>query len=155
MIFSIGKMVVLPILAGLLCNHYLPQIGRSIQSKLPDIASAFILAIIGIVVSLNAEEISTLGITTASAVIIHNLLGLALGYGIARWNGQTEAEARTIAIEIGMQNSGLGVALAIKFYGPVAALPGALFSVWHNISGSLLAAFWKWQIDQKIKKVRQ
>ena len=54
-----------------------------------------------------------------------------------------------------MQNSGLGVALALKFYGPVAALPGALFSVWHNISGSLLAAFWKWQIDRKIRKIRQ
>ena len=138
-----------------LCNQFLPQVGRSINSKLPDIASAFILAIIGIVVSLNAEEIQTLGMTTAIAVILHNLLGLGLGYAIARWNGHTEAEARTIALEVGMQNSGLGVALALKFYGPVAALPGALFSVWHNISGSLLAAFWKWQIDRKIRKIRQ
>ena len=155
MIISIGKIVVLPVLAGLLCNQFLPQVGRSINSKLPDIASAFILAIIGIVVSLNAEEIQTLGMTTAIAVILHNMLGLGLGYAIARWNGHTEAEARTIALEVGMQNSGLGVALALKFYGPVAALPGALFSVWHNISGSLLAAFWKWQIDRKIRKIRQ
>ena len=54
-----------------------------------------------------------------------------------------------------MQNSGLGVALALKFYGPMAALPGALFSVWHNISGSLLAAFWKWQTHKKIRNMRQ
>ncbi|MCD8522073.1 MAG: bile acid:sodium symporter family protein [Saccharospirillaceae bacterium] len=155
MIISIAQLVLLPIAGGLLCNHFLPQVGRSLNSHLPDIASAFILAIIAIIVALNADEIATMGSLAVIAVMLHNLIGLAAAYGIARWNGHTEVEARTIALEVGMQNSGLGVALALKFYGPVAALPGALFSVWHNISGSLLAAFWKWQTNQKIRTMRQ
>ena len=112
-----------------------------------------ILIVVAIIVALNADEIATLGMTAALAVMLHNLIGLAGGYWIARWNGHTEVEARTIAIEVGMQNSGLGVALALKFYGPVAALPGALFSIWHNISGSVLAAFWKWKTQQNIKQI--
>ncbi len=155
MIISIAQIVLLPIAGGLLCNRFLPQVGRSLNSHLPDIASAFILAIIAIIVALNADEIATMGGLAVVAVMLHNLLGLAAAYGIARWNGHTEVEARTIALEVGMQNSGLGVALALKFYGPMAALPGALFSVWHNISGSLLAAFWKWQTNKKIRNLSQ
>ncbi len=154
MILSIAQIVVLPVAAGLLCNQFLPQIGQSLSSRLPDIAALFILFIIAIIVALNADEIATMGISAAFAVILHNLLGLALAYAIARWNGHTEVEARTIALEVGMQNSGLGVALAVKFYGPVAALPGALFSVWHNISGSALAGWWKWQTERRIRKSR-
>lgn len=155
MVISIAQIVLLPIAGGLLCNRFIPQIGRSINSHLPDIASAFILAIIAIIVALNADEIATMGGLAVVAVMLHNLIGLGAAYGIARWNGHTEVEARTIALEVGMQNSGLGVALALKFYGPMAALPGALFSVWHNISGSLLAAFWKWQTHKKIRNMRQ
>ncbi len=155
MLYSIGQMVALPVAAGVLCNRFLPQVGQSVNSLLPDISSALILLIIAIVVALNADEISAIGGLTAAAVVLHNSLGLAAGYGIARWNGHTEAEARTIALEVGMQNSGLGVALALKFYGPMAALPGALFSVWHNISGSLLAAYWKWQTERKIRAIRR
>lgn len=153
LILSIAKIVIVPIALGLLANRYLPQLGKSLNKYLPDIASSAILVIIAIVVTLNADEITTLGAGAAAAVILHNLLGLAGGYSIARWNGHTEVEARTIALEVGMQNSGLGVALALKFYGPVAALPGALFSIWHNISGSALAAFWKWRTQQKIKQM--
>lgn len=155
MLYSIAQMVALPVAAGVLCNRFIPQVGQSVNSLLPDISSALILLIIAIVVALNADEISAIGGLTALAVVLHNTLGLAAGYGIARWNGHTEAEARTIALEVGMQNSGLGVALALKFYGPMAALPGALFSVWHNISGSLLAAFWKWQTERKVRAIRR
>ena len=153
MILSIAKMVIVPVLLGLLANRYVPQLGKSLNKYLPDIASSANLIIIAIVVALNADEIATLGAGAAAAVILHNLLGLAGGYGIARWNGHTEVEARTIALEVGMQNSGLGVALALKFYGPLATLPGALFSIWHNISGSALAAFWKWRTQQTIKRI--
>lgn len=155
MLFSIAQIVLLPVVAGLLCNRFLPQVGQSVNSLLPDISSALILVIIATVVALNADEISTLGALTVVAVILHNVLGLGLAYAIARWNGHTEVQARTIAIEVGMQNSGLAVALALKFYGPVAALPGALFSVWHNISGSLLASWWKWQTERRIRSIRK
>jgi len=77
-----------------------------------------------------------------TSVVIHNLIGLICGYGIAKSLRQNEQTCRTLAIEVGMQNSGLGVVLAVKYFSPAAALPGAIFSIWHNLSGSFLASFW-------------
>ena len=101
-----------------------------------------ILLIIAIVVALNADRLLDVGLITLIAVILHNLSGLAGGYYISRLIGLDIKQSQTIAIEVGMQNSGLGVALATQFFSATAALPGALFSVWHNISGSLLASVW-------------
>jgi len=155
MIISIGKIVIIPIALGLVVNRVMPQLRQRLDRYLPDLASAVILFVVAVIVALNADEISTLGASAAIAVMLHNLIGLAGGYAIARWNGHTEVESRTIALEVGMQNSGLGVALALKFYGPVAALPGALFSIWHNISGSLLAAFWQWRTQQNVQHLQR
>ena len=77
------------------------------------------------------------------AVVLHNTLGLAAGYGMARLFRYSHRDARTLAIEVGMQNSGLGVALAVKHFGVASALPGALFSLWHNLSGVGLARRWR------------
>lgn len=154
-LMSIIRMVVIPLILGILITRYLPEFSRKIHQYLPDIASTVILFIIGIIVSLNADEISTLGGIVILAVILHNTTGLAAGYAAGKLTGQTEVTCRTMAIEIGMQNSGLGVALALKYFGPLAALPGAVFSIWHNISGSLIAGFWRWRTDQKIKAVTQ
>lgn len=153
MILSIAQIVLLPIIAGVLCNRFIPQIGRSLSSHLADIAAGFILLIIAIIVAINAQHITNIGLIAVLAVILHNLLGLGLGYGAARLTGQTEVVARTIAIEVGMQNSGLGVALAFKFFGPLSAVPAALFSIWHNLSASFLAAYWHWQTQRKIRKL--
>lgn len=155
MLLTIAKLVLLPVTAGLLCNRYVPDLGRALNAYLPDIASAAIVAILAIVVALNADEIATMGATVATAVIIHNLGGLTLGYWLARWRGLTIVQSRTIAIEVGMQNSGLGAALALKFFTPAAALPAALFSVWHNLSGSLLATWWHWQTQRKIQAIQK
>lgn len=155
MVLSLGQIVLLPILAGLLCNHFVPFIGRSLYQHLPDIASAFILLIIAIIVAINSEQLGQLGLMVVLAVMLHNLLGLGLGYGLARLTGQTEVVARTIAIEVGMQNSGLGVALAFKFFSPMAAIPAALFSIWHNLSASLLAAYWHWRTERNIRALQQ
>ncbi len=76
------------------------------------------------------------------AVILHNAIGLLGGYWGGRLFGFDESTCRTLAIEVGMQNSGLAAALGKIYFGPLAALPGALFSVWHNLSGSLLAGYW-------------
>jgi BASS family bile acid:Na+ symporter len=85
-----------------------------------------------------------LSMTAAVAllVVLHNGLGLVGGYWAARVLGLDPRICRTLSIEVGMQNSGLAVALATQYFGALAALPGALFSVWHNLSGSLLAAWW-------------
>ena len=82
------------------------------------------------------------GLLTLVAVILHNLSGIASGFYVSRLMGLDVRQSQTIAIEVGMQNSGLGVALALQFFSATAALPAALFSVWHNISGSVLASIW-------------
>ena len=81
-----------------------------------------------------------MGSVVLAAVIMHNLIGLSAGYGVARLVTGDRRIARTLAIEVGMQNSGLAVALAQQYFSAAAALPGALFSVWHNVSGALFAA---------------
>jgi BASS family bile acid:Na+ symporter len=103
---------------------------------------AAIVFIIAVIVALNRDSLGSVGVTVATAVVLHNLAGLGAGYGLARLLVCDRRTARTLAIEVGMQNSGLGVALAIKYFSAAAAVPGALFSVWHNLSGSVLAAWW-------------
>ena len=154
-LFSLVKMVLIPILAGVLITHYQPKFANKINKYLADIASGLILLIIAIIVALNADEISTLGYGVLAAVALHNIIGLISGYVAGKITRQTEVTCRTLAIEIGMQNSGLGVALALKYFGPMAALPGAVFSIWHNISGAILSGLWRWQTDIKIRAAQQ
>ncbi|WP_338081287.1 hypothetical protein [Allochromatium vinosum] len=89
-----------------------------------------------------ARRPALIGLGLVAAVMLHNGLGLMLGYWGARAFGQDVVRARTLAIEVGMQHSGLAAALALKSFPAAAALPGALFSVWHNLSGAMLAAWW-------------
>ena len=154
-LFSLIKMVLIPIIAGILITHYQPSFANKINKHLADIASSLILIIIAIVVALNADEISTLGYGVFVAVALHNIIGLISGYTAGKLTRQTEVTCRTLAIEVGMQNSGLGVALALKHFGPLAALPGAVFSIWHNISGAVLAGLWRLQTDMKIRSVEK
>lgn len=155
MMFSIFKIVIAPVALGVLCNKFIPKLGKSLQMFLPDIASAGIVMIIAIVVALNANNLSSVGMILVCAVILHNLLGLLLGYIAAKLIGLTEVQARTISIEVGMQNSGLAVALSLQFFTPIVALAGALFSIWHNISGSLLASYWAWNMNKKVRQLRE
>lgn len=147
MLVSIVQMVLVPVLLGALINHYLPGTVARIEALLPSLAIAIILVIIGTVVALNAERLLHVGFLTLIAVMLHNTLGLMGGYYIGRLFGFDLKQSHTIAIEVGMQNSGLGVALALQFFSATAALPGAIFSVWHNISGSILASLWSRKRD--------
>ena len=142
LLLSILRMVLLPVLLGGICNHFVPGLIRRIEFILPSLAIVAVLLIIAIVVALNAGNLLRIGLLAAVAVVLHNLLGLSGGYWCSRLLGLDRKQSRTIAIEVGMQNSGLGVALALQFFSASAALPGALFSVWHNISGSILASKW-------------
>ena len=105
-----------------------------------------IIFVIGIIVALNAGNIAVSGPIVTLAVIIHNTLGLAAGYFAARLFKCDQKTAITIAIEVGMQNSGLAAALSKQFFGAASALPGAVFSIWHNISGALFSAFYRSRI---------
>lgn len=83
------------------------------------------------------------GLTIFAVVVLHNGLGLLLGYLLARIAGLNIAQCKTMSIEVGMQNSGLGVALATAHFSPLAAVPSAIFSVWHNISGPIAATIFQ------------
>ncbi len=142
MLASILYMVILPVSLGLALNHLFPARIRPLSPFLPLIAVAAIVLIIAIITALNINHFAQIGATLLLAVVLHNTTGLFLGYGGARLLGYPAKECRTLAIEVGMQNSGLAVALAIKHFSAAAALPGALFSIWHNLSGSALAYIW-------------
>ncbi|MEJ2592455.1 MAG: bile acid:sodium symporter family protein [Candidatus Thiodiazotropha sp.] len=142
MLWSIFKIVLLPVALGVLVNSLFGRRLQGIKPLFPLLSVVAIVVIIAIVVALNRENIATMGIAVALAVMLHNLVGLACGYGVPRLLGLDARICRTLAIEVGMQNSGLGVALAVKYFSAAAALPGALFSIWHNLSGSMLAGVW-------------
>jgi len=139
---SILQIVCLPVLLGTTANAFFRPVVIRIEPVLALMSMLVILLIIAIIVALNAGNLLEVGLITLVAVMLHNLLGLAGGYYCSRLLGFDLKQSQTIAIEVGMQNSGLGVALALQFFSATAALPGAIFSVWHNISGSLLATYW-------------
>ena len=112
------------------------------SKAIPAFSVIAIIMIITAVVALNATKLVTVAGIAFLAVILHNSIGLFLGYGASKGVGMSEGKARAISFEIGMENSGLAVALAMAHLDPIAAIPGAIFSVWHNFSGSLLAGFW-------------
>jgi len=143
MMLGIAKMVIVPLSLGVLLNTLLRPLVRRLAPWLPLASVIAIVWIIAIIVALNQSSVYQLGIVLAVAVVIHNILGLLSGYYVARYLGYDETIARTLAIEVGMQNSGLSVALALKYFTPLAALPGAVFSIWHNLSGALLASLWQ------------
>ena len=107
-----------------------------------------ILFVIGIVMSRNADTLRNSGAPVIVAVVLHNLAGIASGYGLARLLRCDRKTSMTIAIEVGMQNSGLAAALSQKFFGVASALPGALFSVWHNLSGAIFASAMRGKKDE-------
>ncbi len=143
MLKSIFLIVLLPVLSGTLLNSFFSRGLKPIQVLFPLLSSLAIVLIIAIIVGLNHDNLNDLALPVLLAVCLHNILGLVFGYSIPKILKYDERTCRTVCIEVAMQNSGLSVALAIKHFSMVAALPGALFSIWHNISGSLLALFWR------------
>jgi len=142
MLLSILYMVIVPVSAGVLLNHVAGKILKPVRVVFPLLSVIAIVFIIAIIVSLNAQQVHQIGATVLIAVMLHNSAGLFLGYFTSFLLGYSPTECRTLAIEVGMQNSGLAVALAIKYFTATTALPGAIFSIWHNLSGSILAGFW-------------
>jgi BASS family bile acid:Na+ symporter len=142
MLLSIFRIIFLPVMLGVAVNHFLHDRLSAVRGVFPVISVFAIVVIIAIIVALNHDQLLQIAGGVAAAVMIHNLFGLLAGYWLPRWLGREPRECRTLAIEVGMQNSGLAVALAVKYFSAAAALPGALFSIWHNLSGSFLAGYW-------------
>ncbi len=137
--------VLFPVIAGIFIRRFWKIPSLFLKGILPIISMAVIVWIVSVVIGLNREQLF-IAPTVIIAVIIHNLLGLSLGYlGARRIAPESKKEAKTIAIVFGMQNSGLAVALATVHFEPAAALSGAIYSVWHNLTGAMLAAYWRKQ----------
>ena len=139
---SIFYIIILPITLGLFINRYFRFLSRPVQRYGADLSIIIICLIIAIIVALNHGQLQSLSRVLFLVVVLHSLIGFALGYVCTYIFTKNHKLSRTLSIEVGMQNSGLSVALAVKFYASIAALPGALFSIMQNIIGSLLASYW-------------
>lgn len=143
MAISILQIVLVPVLAGLLIRLFLPRIVDRILPVLPWISVVAISMVVAAVVGGSASKVAAAGAIVFLAVVVHNGLGYALGYAFGRVTRLPVRSSRTVAIEVGMQNSGLAAGLAAQYFNPTAALPGAVFSIWHNLSGAILASIFR------------
>jgi BASS family bile acid:Na+ symporter len=139
MLVSILEVIILPLALGFLAQKLIPGLVRAAIPVLPLVSVVGIVLIVAAVVGASKGAIAQSGLLIFAVVMLHNGLGYLLGYFAAKALGLNFYKRKALAIEVGMQNSGLGAALATAYFSPLAAVPSAIFSVWHNISGALLA----------------
>ncbi|MCG6539055.1 bile acid:sodium symporter family protein [Pseudomonas sp. KSR10] len=145
---SIVQIVLVPIALGLIARRLLGNRVHQVVDILPLVSVVSIVIIVAAVVAASQAKIAESGLLIMAVVILHNSLGLGIGYLVGRLFGLPLAQRKTLSIEVGMQNSGLGAALASAHFSPLAAVPSALFSVWHNLSGALLATVYRRMKDK-------
>jgi bile acid:Na+ symporter, BASS family len=143
MALSIVQIVLIPVVLGLAARTFIPGLVDRVIPALPWVSVLAITFVVIAVVAGSAEAIFSAGLLILLAVVLHNAGGYLLGYGAAKLFRLPVPSRRTMAVEVGMQNSGLAAGLAKTYFAPEAALPGAVFSVWHNVSGAIVAAFWR------------
>lgn len=138
---SILWVVILPIVMGLCIKWLCPKFTEKTTDYLPAFSSVVIALIVAIVIAANSDKLMSCGLVIVLVVAIHNVCGLSLGYLTGHLLGLSATKKRAVSIEVGMQNSGLASSLATLHFAayPLASVPGAIFSVWHNISGAIIA----------------
>lgn len=141
MFLSIFGVVILPIVVGLLVKWLWPNFTQRAIDYLPAFSSLAIAFLVAVVIAANAEKLLAGGLVIVVVVMLHNVFGLSLGYLIASLLRMSDSKRRAVSIEVGMQNSGLASSLATIHFAayPLATIPGAIFSVWHNLSGAAVA----------------
>lgn len=142
MAWSIVQIVLIPVVGGILLRLALPRLIERIQPSLPWISVLGITFVVLAVVAGSHEVLASAGLLLILGVVLHNGVGYGIGYLAGVLTRAPVATRRAISVEVGMQNSGLAAGLGAQHFSPEAALPGAIFSVWHNISGGLLASIW-------------
>lgn len=155
MFWSIIQVIIIPVALGFVINRFFGKFTEKAVAVLPSVSTVAICLIIAAVVSHNAEKIYTSGVLVFAVVILHNLLGYAGGFGLGKLLKMPPEKVKALSIEVGMQNSGLATSLAgTAFSGlAMATVPGAVFSVWHNISGAILAGFYRrWKNSSENEK---
>lgn len=143
MLLTTVQVVLIPLVAGILLNQYFPKAVKGAKDAAPVVSVIIIVLIVSCIIGLNKEKIANAGAALFLAVLCLHAGGFALGYFLMRWLGYPEDYRRTVSIEVGMQNSGLGSRLAEKHISVAAAAPCAISAVYHCIIGSMLAAFWR------------
>lgn len=153
MFLSIIKVVIIPIALGFIINKLFGNVTQKLVKVLPSVSVIAICLIVAAVVSHNSEKILTTGTIVFVVVILHNLLGYACGFGLGKLLHMSIPKTKAISVEIGMQNSGLATSLAGTAFPDLAmaTVPGAIFSVWHNISGAILANIYNRWTDKDEK----
>ncbi|WP_394892540.1 bile acid:sodium symporter family protein [Mesorhizobium sp. AaZ16] len=149
MFLSIVKVILVPLALGFILQKIVPGVVKAAIPALPLVSVVGIVLIVAAVVAVNKAAISQSGLLIFAVVVLHNGFGLLLGYFAARFAGLSLAKRKAISIEVGMQNSGLGAALANAHFSPLAAVPSAVFSVWHNVSGALVASYFSRMSDEE------
>ena len=141
MFISIIQVVIVPIALGFIINKFLAEKTEKLVTVLPSVSVIAICLIVAAVVSHNSEKIFSTGLVVFMVVILHNLLGYAFAFGVGKVLHMGVPKTKALSIEVGMQNSGLATSLATTAFPDLAmaTVPGAIFSVWHNISGAILA----------------
>lgn len=141
MLMSIVYVVIGPVAAGFLIQRYMPRFTRWAVAYLPAFSSLMIALLVAIIVGHNAGQLLKGGMVVVLVVILHNIGGFSLGYVLGRLLGLSDDKRKAISIEVGMQNSGLASSLATIHFAayPMAVVPGAIFSVWHNVCGAFVA----------------
>ncbi len=154
MLLSILQVVIVPIALGIVINKYFENFSLKIKPYLPAISSIAITLIVGCIVSANSKNVMQTSGIVIVVVILHNICGYILGFFAGKFSGLTLPKRTAVAVEVGMQNSGLATVLASSHFAayPLATIPGALFSVWHNLSGAIIASVLSHRNDVKENK---
>lgn len=152
MFMSVVQVVLIPIILGIIAQFvFKPLVAKSVDI-LPTVSVIAIVLIVAAVVSGSRDKILETGLLIFAVVILHNGLGYLFGYLIGKLFKMKYEDKKAISIEVGMQNSGLGAQLAMAHFNPVSAVPSAIFSFWHNISGPILATYWSSRASKMAKE---
>ena len=138
----VSQVILIPILIGFILQKVFKNFAAKSATALPIVSVVAISLILASVVGGSKLQILETGLLIFAVVILHNIVGYTLGYTLARIFKLERADKKAVSIEVGMQNSGLAVSLATVHFSPLAAVPGAVFSLVHNITGPILAKYW-------------
>ncbi len=148
MLIDIARIVLLPVSAGVLIRMTAARLVQPVIPYLPAVSTIALILIVMAGVALSASRFASVGLIAFIGVVLHNGLGLALGYLASRkLFRMTQADSQAITFEVGLENTGLAIALAIGHLDPVAVIPAAIFGAWHNVTGSALARWWASRIE--------
>lgn len=154
--YSTLKVVLVPVVLGVFLNAQLPQYTQKIEFYSPSIAVILITLIVASIIGQGKEIILNSGVSLIFSIMTLHLIGFVLGYFLSKFLLKDKAVSRTISVEVGMQNSGLGVVLAREnFVNPAVAIPAAISSLVHSLYGSLFVGIFRIKTTNPIQKINQ